>query len=111
MYLTKLGNIGYVCDKNHPKDSRRIFLQKRILYKGKERRIHIHLTLNKEFWDSFIVVRDYFRKHKEACNDYIKIKKEAIKYARGDGKKYRDYKNSFLERTLKKALKERLKSN
>lgn len=105
LFIKRLKKVGYEYNPEHPKDARRIFLQRRIFYKGKERRVHIHLTLNKLFWDSFIVFRDYLINDNKSCKEYAQIKKEAIKYAKGDGKKYRDYKNSFLQKILKKALR------
>ena len=73
---------------------------------GKERRIHIHLTLNNKFWKSFIAFRDYLRNHDNSRDKYAKIKKEAVKHAKGEGKKYRQYKDKFLEKLSKEALKE-----
>lgn len=103
-FVKKLKNLGY--NKAHQRDNRRVFLQKIIKREGKERRIHIHLTLNNKFWNSFIVVRDYLVGHDKERKEYAKIKKEAVKYANGEGKKYREYKHLFLERLQKRALKE-----
>lgn len=36
-----------------------------------------------------------------------KIKKEAVKKAKGDGEVYRNYKKKFIQNVLKKALSER----
>jgi len=102
--LKKLKKLRYEHSKDHPKNVKRVFLQKKIKYGGKERRIHIHLVFDNEFWESFIVIRDYLRTHNKERVEYIKIKKEAIKHAMGEGKKYREYKNSFLEKILKLAL-------
>ena len=108
-FLKKLEGLGYKYNKEHPRNDESVFLQKRIRYDGKERRIHIHLTLDDKFWNSFIVVRDYLRNHDKECDNYTRIKKEAIKHAKGEGKKYRKYKNPFLEKILKLALKEHSK--
>jgi len=53
-----------------------------------------------------IAIRDYLKKHKGIAREYEKIKKEAVKYAKGEGKRYREYKNSFLQKIEKLALKE-----
>tara|TARA_Y100000310_G_scaffold84307_1_gene81128 strand:- start:126 stop:650 length:525 start_codon:yes stop_codon:yes gene_type:complete len=104
--LKKLEGLKYEHSKNHPKNVNRVFLQRKIRHGGKERRVHVHLVFDNEFWESFIVVRDYLRNHNKKCKEYIKIKKEAIKHAKGEGEKYRGYKNSFLKKILKLALKE-----
>jgi GrpB-like predicted nucleotidyltransferase (UPF0157 family) len=105
-FKKKLEGLGYEYNLGHPDDDRRTFLQKIIRYGGQERYIHIHLTLKNDFWDSFIVVRDYLRTHDKKRDEYAKIKKEAVKHAKGDRKKYAKYKESFLEKIQKLALKE-----
>ena len=52
-----------------------------------------------------LAVRDYLRKNPEALKEYEQIKKEAIKHAKGEGRKYREYKKSFLQKIEKLALK------
>src|SRR3989344_3738727 len=80
-FIDKLKRLGYESNLEH---------------KRKERRIHIHLTLNNKFWNSFIVFRDYIRNHDKERNEYAKIKKEAVKYAKGHSQKYREYKKKFF---------------
>ena len=104
--MIKLKKLGYETNPEHRIKSKSAFLQKITSYRGQERRIHIHLVCDDIFWNSFIVVRDYFKTHDKERKEYAKIKKEAVKYAKGRSKKYREYKTSFLERTLKLALKE-----
>jgi GrpB-like predicted nucleotidyltransferase (UPF0157 family) len=104
-FMKQLEGLGYEYRlSEHPANDKRIFLQKIIKYRGKERRIHIHLVFDDEFWESFIVVRDYLRNNDKECKRYTKIKKEAVKYAKGEGKKYRKYKDRYLKNLLKKAL-------
>lgn len=89
------------------RDKERFFFQKIIKYKGNERRVHIQLTnSNSKTWKSMLAVRDYLKNNKEALKEYEKIKKEAVKYAQGNGKKYRDYKNSFLKKIEKIAIRQ-----
>lgn len=90
--------------KPRPGDEKRKFMQKIVRYSGKERRIHIHLT-TKEFWNSFISFRDYLIENKEEMDKYARIKKEGIKRAKNDGKKYRMYKVDILKSLASKALK------
>lgn len=100
-YIKKLEQFGYEY-KPHPGDDKRKFLQRIIKYKGKERRVHIHLT--KEFWNSFIALRSYLRANKQAREKYSKLKKQGAKHSKGDGKKYMEYKIEFLKESVKKAL-------
>jgi len=88
--IKKLEKLGYDYNLEHQRDKRRIFLQKKITYSGKERRIHIHLTLNNEFWNTFIAFRNYLRTHDKE---------------RDEGTKYREYKSKFLENITKRALR------
>ena len=88
-------------------DKERSFFQKIIKYKGNERRVHIQLThSDSKSWKSMLAVRDCLRNNPKAIKEYERIKKEAIKYANGEGKKYRKYKKSFLQKIEKLALKE-----
>ena len=105
-FMKKLYALGYKHTSEHQPNDQRIFFQKIIRHKGKERRIHVHLTLNNDFWDTFISFRDYLRKHSKERDKYAKIKKEAVRHAKGEGQKYRDYKHKTLEKLGKLALKE-----
>ena len=74
--------------------------------KNRKRRIHIHLTkFNGQDWKEMIGFRDYLLKHPEAVEQYVKIKKEGVKKALGDGEKYRKHKEKFIQNILKKVLK------
>lgn len=104
-FIRKLKKLGYESSKEHAKNSERIFIKRTIKYAGEKRQVHVHLVLNKEFWNSFILIRDYLRENTTESERYAKIKKEAIKYANGDGRRYREYKNDFLKSLLRKAKK------
>jgi len=41
--------------------------------------------------------RNFLLKHPEAVKQYIKIKKEGVKKARGNGEKYRKHKKKFID--------------
>ncbi len=71
-----------------------------------KRRIHVHLTfLDSMTWKEYTLIRDYLRKNPDMAKKYQDLKKEAIKFAKGDGKKYQDYKRSFLNKIKRKVLK------
>jgi len=83
----------------------RIFLQKVVKYKGKERRVHIQLThTNSIRWRAMVGVRNILRENEELRKRYAEIKKRAVKYAKGEGRRYREYKDSFLKEIEKKAM-------
>lgn len=93
--------------KVKPLDKKRKFLQKIVNYRKKQRRVHIHLTSkNSIIWKSLIELRNYLRQNKGAVKRYSKIKKMAVKYAKGHAQKYRDYKHAILAELNKEALKE-----
>ena len=101
----KLMKAGY---EFHEKAStpERLFFSRDYPYKKRGRRIHIHFTkFNSQDWKGIIGVRDYLRKHLEAVEQYVEIKKEAVKKAFGNGEIYRKHKEKFIEDILKKALK------
>lgn len=101
----KLEKAGYkFCEKaSYPE---RLFFRIDYPYKNRKRRIHIHLTkFNSQDWKEIISFRDYLLKHPEAVEQYVKIKKEGVKKALGDGEKYGKFKEKFIEDILRKALK------
>lgn len=77
-------------------------------YKNRKRRVHLHVTKSSSRdWNEIMHFRDYLREHPEACEEYAKIKKEAIKKARGEGEIYRNHKKKFIKSILRKASRER----
>ncbi|NQU78093.1 GrpB family protein [Candidatus Falkowbacteria bacterium] len=85
---------------------KKLFFRIDYSYKNRKRRVHIHLTkFNGQDWKEMIGFRDYLLKHPDTIEQYIKIKKEGVKKALGDGEKYRKYKEKFIENILRKALK------
>lgn len=87
------------------KNKKRIFFCRRIIYQGKERRIHIHLTSNKKKLNSFISFRDYLINNKSVKKEYEGIKKQASKASKGNKEIYNKYKKEFIRKTTKSALK------
>jgi GrpB-like predicted nucleotidyltransferase (UPF0157 family) len=106
-FISKLIKLGYDYNLEHSGNDKRIFLQKKIKYGGNERRVHIHLTLDNRFWDSFILFRNYLINYDKERAKYAQIKKEAVRYAKGEGKKYRAYKEKFIKNLMTKAINEK----
>jgi GrpB-like predicted nucleotidyltransferase (UPF0157 family) len=106
--LPKLEREGYVyIAPEHQRERDRKYLQRIIKHRGDERRVHVHLTWeNSKNWKTKIALRDYLRKHRDVAKKYAAIKKKGVKFARGEGAKYREFKHSFLLELNKKAMKE-----
>lgn len=100
----KLQILGYTLPKGGSKN--RIFFEKDCKINGKKQRFHLHLTpYNSQVWRKALALRNYLIKNKQEAKNYIKIKKEAVKIANGEGKLYREYKKRFLDNLNKKAMK------
>jgi len=89
---------GYI----HPKmgsEKGRLFFQKDYGILFWKRRVHIHLTYKKSKpYYRAIIFRDYLRRNPKAVLKYAKIKKEAVKHAKSEGQKYREYKDKFIKK-------------
>ena len=82
-------------------DKERLFFEKDYKYVGKIRRIHIQLTYyNSKIWKDAISFVEYLKKNSVAVREYSKIKKRGIRIARGERKRYREYKKKFFEKVL-----------
>jgi len=84
----------------------RLFFEKDYPYKRRKRRVHIHLTqINSKDWKQILSFRNWLEKHPEDIQEYVKIKKAAVKKARGDGEVYRKHKEKFIASILEKTLR------
>ncbi len=91
--------------KSKAGDKNRLFFEKNYKYQRKVRRVHAHVTIiNSKVWKGTIAVKDYLKQNKRIAKKYEQIKKKAVHNAKGEGKKYQDYKKSFLDTIEKKAL-------
>ncbi len=80
----------------------RLFFDKNYKYRGKTRRVHIHLTFEgSNHFEDALVVREILKSDLKVRRDYVKLKKQASKLCKGDGKFYRSYKNPFLSGLVK----------
>jgi len=85
----------------------RFFFRRNIRHKKGNRRVHIHLTTcDGKDWKEMIGFCDYLSKHPDAVEEYARLKKEAVKKARGIGELYRKHKESFIKNIVKKALQQ-----
>jgi len=89
----------------HPKtgsEEGRLFFQKDYGILFWKRRVHVHLTYkNSKPYFRAINFRNHLREDKKAVKEYAKIKKQAVKFAKGEGQKYRDYKDKFIKKHSK----------
>jgi len=99
-YLKNLEENGYVYKPKFP-DKERKYLERRIIKNGKERRIHLHLTnKNSYVWKEFLIFRDVLRNNEKIKEEYSRLKKKALIYSKGDGKKYLEYKQPFIRKII-----------
>jgi len=104
--MKKLQKEGYSLGHSVSNNERKFFWRT-IKYAGEKRSIHTQLIYRgSHAWISVIAVRNYLRKHQKVAQEYARIKKDASKYAKGEGEKYRKYKKPFLDRIEKLALKD-----
>ncbi len=83
----------------------RLFFIKDYVSKGKTKRVHLHLVkYRSKEWFGPIAVRDYLRTNKKELQRYEKIKRKAVKIAKGEGEKYRKVKNNYLQKLTIEAL-------
>jgi len=67
-----------------------------------KRRVHVHFAIfDGKLWKRNIKFRDNLMKKTLLVKKYEQIKKDAVKYARGEGKKYREYKEKFIKELTK----------
>ncbi|MCD4759885.1 GrpB family protein [archaeon] len=84
----------------------RMFFIKKYKTKGGFHRFNIHLLPLKDIeFSNAIILREYLKNNKTTVKDYIRHKKQGIKVSKGNGKKYRDYKNPFMVKIIKDAIK------
>ncbi|MEK6879543.1 MAG: GrpB family protein, partial [Nanoarchaeota archaeon] len=85
----------------------RIYFDREYVYNGKARRVHLHLNPHGGFeLRRAIAFVKYLTAHPDKMKEYAKIKREGAEYAKGEAQKYRDYKQKFLEKLGKEALRE-----
>ena len=99
-----LEKFRYIHKPNKSKE--REYFEKDYIYNKKTRRIHIHLSSkdSPDFKRVKAFVK-YLNLNPKKAKEYALLKKKAVKYAKGEGKKYRDYKKKFLDKIGKEALK------
>jgi len=89
---------GYIF-KSKSGSKNRKFFEKDYKYKNNIRRVHLQLTSHdSKIWKSHLAIRDYLNENKEVCMQYSKLKKKAVKFSKGEGIKYRKYKENFLKK-------------
>ncbi len=52
-------------------------------------------------WKEMVGFRNYLLKHHDVVEQYVKIKKEGLKKAFGDGEKYKKYKEKFIRKIMR----------
>ncbi|MBI2669041.1 GrpB family protein [Candidatus Woesearchaeota archaeon] len=81
----------------------RFFFRRDCPYKRGIRRVHLHLTkLGGKDWREMLFFRNYLRKNPKARQEYVNLKKEAVRLACGVGELYRKHKQKFIQDILQK---------
>jgi GrpB-like predicted nucleotidyltransferase (UPF0157 family) len=95
-----LQGLGYEF-REEASTEKRLFFRRDYGYKHNIRRVHVHLTtLNGKDWKEMISFRNYLLENKEAVAEYSKVKRRAVKVAKGDGKIYRKQKEEFVRKMM-----------
>jgi GrpB-like predicted nucleotidyltransferase (UPF0157 family) len=106
---TKISNYGY---KQWSVPKKRKFFSFAKVYGSKDnskRIFHIHLTSDKDVFETMLIFRDYLRKNPKVSKEYSKLKKKAMKSCRDNLKAYVKLKNPFIKSVIIKAKKEKLR--
>ena len=101
--VKSLEKIGYEYKHDAGVKGRHFFV------KGKEnnRTHYLHIEkLNGRLWREHILFRNYLMNHKEAIEEYNKLKEGLVKKYKDDRDTYTKKKNSFIQKILRKAEKE-----
>ncbi|MDA4137403.1 MAG: GrpB family protein [Thaumarchaeota archaeon] len=96
----RLRGLGYEF-RREASTEKRLFFRRDYEYKRDVRRVHVHLTrLNGNDWKEMVSFRDYLLENKEAAAEYSRVKRNAVKVAKGDGKTYRKEKEEFIRKFM-----------
>jgi len=83
----------------------RLFFEKIYKNKNKLRTVHLHLGAHNSIdFKKAMSFAEFIKNNEKYKLKYIKLKKEAVKFARGEGAKYRKYKNKFIKIVTKEAM-------
>lgn len=86
-------------------DKERMFFRRDYISKGKQRRVHLHLTFyNSKDLTEMVAFRDHLRANSDEARKYEELKRKALKKAKGNGKIYVKLKTPYLKRLTKKAI-------
>src|SRR3989344_7921369 len=86
--IKTLESVGYEFRKKASTPDR-FFFRRDYKFSKETRRVHIHLTkFDSKDWNEMIAFRNYLLKYPEDVKKYVKIKKEAVERAKGEGEIY-----------------------
>ncbi len=92
-------NRGYSFMKNIVGDKDRISFMRDYGFWLFKRRVHIHVTfIDSNNWKEKINFRNNLLSSKKLCREYEKLKKEAVKKAKGESLIYRAHKSKFIKK-------------
>ena len=98
--VQKFKDIGY--EHIHKEVNNRIFMSR--VGDTKKNDVHIHLTyIGSSEYESLLTFRDYLRNNPDEAKRYAELKREWLKSASGDRKKYTSSKNIYISEILAKS--------
>jgi len=98
----KLIKFKYRFYGDSPEGNERLFFEKDYKINRGIKRFHIQLTWrNSKIWKNALKFRDILRGNPEIVREYERIKKKAVKFAKGEGARYRAYKAKFIQNLIK----------
>jgi GrpB-like predicted nucleotidyltransferase (UPF0157 family) len=96
----RLQRLGYEF-RQKASTEKRLFLRMDYKYELGIRRVHVHVTkLNGKDWKEMVSFRNHLLENKDAIAEYSKVKRHAVKVAKGDGKIYRKQKEEFIRKIV-----------
>ena len=101
----KLQRTGYEF-RDIASTQQRLFFRRDYKTSSSIRRVHIHLTFTgSRDQKEMTTFRDYLISHSKTVKEYEKLKKDAVKIAKGRGDLYKKYKEKFILDITRKTLK------
>jgi GrpB-like predicted nucleotidyltransferase (UPF0157 family) len=77
----------------------RLFFRREYSYGVKSRMVHLQLTTcGSHIERRMLNFKKRLLEDKKFCKEYALLKKEAVKHANGEGKKYREHKKEFIDK-------------
>jgi len=106
----KLINIGYF-PSEHSKTNEYQFFASRVT-ETQNGDVHIHLVkLYTDRYNNFILLKNYLLKHPEVAKEYVKYKRQILKYNGTDREDYKKIKSEYVSKLIQNARRDEKESS